>query len=107
MARRMIEAMLVGDDSYVRQPAEEYQGAKLVLLFFARRREGRPVRTRWSAAEIKTRFLIGTPNKTGAIERVRPVPRIVIRRTQMRLNSREQEPLKTSSDHGPGSDRRD
>jgi hypothetical protein len=39
----MIEAMLISDDSYMCQPAEENQRAKLVLLFLARLGEGRPV----------------------------------------------------------------
>ena len=43
VARRMIEAMLVGDDSHVGQPAKENQCAELVLIFLTRLREGRPV----------------------------------------------------------------
>lgn len=41
--RRMIKAVLIGDDPYVRQPAEENQRAKFVLLFPARLGKGRPV----------------------------------------------------------------
>src|SRR5712692_8335774 len=90
MPRRVIEALLVGDNTHVRQAAEENQSAELELFFLWRRRKCRPIRTCRAALEIHAHVLKSSPHKAGAIERIRTSPVEVIARSQVLLDCRHQ-----------------
>src|SRR5713226_3406282 len=90
MPRRVIEALLVGNDADMRQAAEENQSAKLELFFLWRRRKCRPIRTCRAALKIHAHVLKSSPHKAGAIKRIRTSPVEVIARSQMRFDCRHQ-----------------
>src|SRR5712692_7775243 len=92
----MIEAVFVGNDSDVRQTAEEHQGSELELCFLRRRRKYRPVRTRRAALKIHTHILKSSPNKAGTIEGIGTSSGIMIARSQMRFDRRQQLSVESS-----------
>lgn len=91
MTRRMIETVFISDYSDMGQTAEENQRAKFRLLFLRGGRHGHPVRTSRPAGEIQTRVLKRAPHEARTIKRLWAGPVEMIRRSQVRLNRRQQE----------------
>src|SRR5712692_2119750 len=92
----MVETFFVGDDADMGQAAEENQRPKLELFFLRRRRKCRPIRVRGAALKIHARILISSPNKAGTIERLGTSSGIVIARSHMRFDRRQQLSVESS-----------
>ena len=63
-ARGVVETILVSDDANVRESTKEDERAKLVILFFRRRREASEEIASTYALKANPRSLKNTPNKS-------------------------------------------
>src|SRR5712691_4299359 len=90
----MIEALFVGNDSDVRQAAEENHRPKLELIVFCSRRKRRPIGTRRTALELYSGCLETAPNEPGTVETFRPGAAVMIMRAQSLFDCRGQRVMK-------------